>query len=253
MTRWIGWKTAKASRRSLSCRALSLIFWRKSYFHPKLRLSFHRQPYLFGKDFSYLADGLGIQDFLSFSVDSPFDYDEVMEVFATDVDADEKAEKALELLEDGEQTLILFKSEKSMKHFKDQVPADWQDRIAFEGERELSSIGSRIPDRSKCQVLCSYHLWEGLDIPQDALTRVIIYDLPLPPSDPLFDAKRKHAQDPFQEVDLPFMLLRLRQGAGRLIRTSDDYGTIHLLLEGNDQKLKSEIEGIFPVRIKNLN
>ena len=205
-----------------------------------------------GKDFSYLADGLGIQDFLSFSVESPFDYDEVMEVFATDVDADEKAENALELLEDGEQTLILFKSEKSMKHFKDQVPAEWQDRIAFEGERELSSIVREF-QKKQVSVLCSYHLWEGFDIPQDALTRVIIYDLPLPPSDPLFDAKRKHAQDPFQEVDLPFMLLRLRQGAGRLIRTSDDYGTIHLLLEGNDQKLKSEIEGIFPVRIKNLN
>ena len=49
------------------------------------------------------------------------------------------------------------------------------------------------------------------------------------------------------------MLLRFRQGAGRLIRTSADSGTVHLLLEGNDQKLKSEIEGIFPVRIKNLN
>ncbi len=221
-------------------------------FSSKTPIVFSSATLSVGKEFSYLADGLGIQDFLSFSVDSPFDYDEVMEVFATDVDADEKAEKALELLEDGEQTLILFKSEKSMKHFKDQVPADWQDRIAFEGERELSSLVREF-QKKQVPILCSYHLWEGLDIPQDALTRVIIYDLPLPPSDPLFDAKRKHAQDPFQEVDLPFMLLRLRQGAGRLIRTSDDYGTIHLLLEGNDQKLKSEIEGIFPVRIKNLN
>ncbi|MEK4403076.1 ATP-dependent DNA helicase [Sporosarcina sp. FSL K6-6792] len=202
-----------------------------------------------GETFTYLADGLGIQDYLSFSVESPFDYDEVMEVFATDVEAGGKAKRALELLEDGEQTLILFKSERAMNHFKERVPSEWQDRIAFEGERELSSI-VRDFQQKKVPVLCSYHLWEGLDIPQDALTRVIIYDLPLPPSDPLFDARRQHAKDPFREVDLPFMLLRLRQGAGRLIRTSADSGTVHLLLEGKEQEMKAEIEGIFPVKMK---
>ena len=164
-------------------------------------MSFHLQHYQSAKTFTYLADGLGIQDYLSFSVESPFDYDEVMEVFATDVEAGGKAKRALELLEDGEQTLILFKSERAMKQFKEQVPAEWQDRIAFEGERELSSI-VRDFQQKKVPVLCSYHLWEGLDIPQDALTRVIIYDLPLPPSDPLFDARRQHAKDPFREVDL---------------------------------------------------
>jgi len=202
-----------------------------------------------GETFTYLADGLGIQDYLSFSVESPFDYDEVMEVFATDVEAGGKAKRALELLEDGEQTLILFKSERAMNHFKERVPSEWQDRIAFEGERELSSI-VRDFQQKKVPVLCSYHLWEGLDIPQDALTRVIIYDLPLPPSDPLFDARRQHAKDPFREVDLPFMLLRLRQGAGRLIRTSADSGTVHLLLEGKEQEMKAEIESIFPVKMK---
>jgi len=202
-----------------------------------------------GETFTYLADGLGIQDYLSFSVESPFDYDEVMEVFATDVEAGGKAKRALELLEDGEQTLILFKSERAMNHFKVSVPSEWQNRIAFEGERELSSI-VRDFQQKKVPVLCSYHLWEGLDIPQDALTRVIIYDLPLPPSDPLFDARREHAKDSFREVDLPFMLLRLRQGAGRLIRTSADSGTVHLLLEGKEQELKAEIDSIFPVKMK---
>ena len=51
-----------------------------------------------GETFTYLADGLGIQDYLSFSVESPFDYDEVMEVFATDVEAGGKAKRALELI-----------------------------------------------------------------------------------------------------------------------------------------------------------
>ncbi|MFC5588216.1 ATP-dependent DNA helicase [Sporosarcina soli] len=224
---------------------------KEKLFSSKTPIVFSSATLSVGKDFSYLAEGLGIQDFISFSVDSPFDYEEVMKVYATDVTVEEKAARALELLADGEQTLILFKSEKSMNRFKEQVPAVWQDRIAFEGDRELSSL-VRDFQQKQVPVLCSYHLWEGLDIPQDALTRVIIYDLPLPPSDPLFDAKRKQAEDPYREVDVPFMLLRLRQGAGRLIRTSEDSGTIHLFLDDNDQKMKAEIEGIFPVDIQTI-
>ncbi|MBE1553652.1 ATP-dependent DNA helicase [Sporosarcina limicola] len=222
---------------------------REKLFSSKTPIVFSSATLSIGEDFSYLADGLGIQDFLSFSVDSPFDYDEVMEVFATDVEQGGKAQQVLELLEDDKQTLILFKSEYAMNQFKAQVPVAWAGRIAFEGERELSSIVRDFQEQ-KVSVLCSYHLWEGLDIPQDALTRVIIHDLPFPPADPLFDARRKHATDPFREVDLPFMLLRLRQGAGRLIRTSADSGTIHLLLEGDEQAMKSEIEGVFPVKMK---
>ncbi|WP_342515285.1 ATP-dependent DNA helicase [Sporosarcina sp. FSL K6-1522] len=222
---------------------------REKLFSSKTPIVFSSATLSIGKDFAYLADGLGIEDFLSFSVESPFDYEEVMEVFATEVADGGKAQRALELLEDGEQTLILFKSERAMKQFEAEVPAEWQGRIAFEGERELSSIVREFQQK-QVAVLCSYHLWEGLDIPQDALTRVIIYDLPFPPSDPLFDAKRQHAEDPFHEVDLPFMLLRLRQGAGRLIRTSDDAGAVHLLLAGEEQNMQSKIEGVFPVPMK---
>ncbi|WP_342509942.1 ATP-dependent DNA helicase [Sporosarcina sp. FSL K6-2383] len=225
---------------------------REKLFSSKTPIVFSSATLSVGEQFTYLADGLGIQDFLSFSVESPFDYEEVMEVFATDIEAGGKAKRALELLADGEQTLILFKSERAMQQFREQVPVEWQERIAFEGERELSSIVREFQQK-QVPVLCSYHLWEGLDIPQDALTRVIIYDLPLPPSDPLFDARRQHAKDPFHEVDLPFMLLRLRQGAGRLIRTSADSGTVHLLLEGEEQQMKAEIEGIFPVEMKMTN
>jgi len=221
---------------------------REKLFSSKMPIVFSSATLSIQKDFSYLAEGLGIQDYLSLSVDSPFDYDEVMKVYGHELEASEKAAKVVELIEDGEQTLILFKSEFAMKQFKSQVPHELQGSIAFEGERELSSI-VRDFQQKRVQVLCSYNLWEGLDIPQDALTRVIIHDLPFPPKDPLFDARRQHAVDAFREVDLPFMLLRLRQGAGRLIRTSADSGTVHLLLAGEEQEMKTEIEGVFPVKV----
>ena len=223
----------------------------ESLFSSTIPIVFSSATLSVAENFDYLADGLGIQDYLSFSVDSPFDYKEVMQVFATDVEQGRKTERVLDILEDEKQTLILFKSEHAMKQFEKELPKKWIGKIAFEGERELSSI---VRDFQECKVtvLCSYHLWEGLDIPQEALTRVIIHDLPFPPNDPLFDAKRKHAEDPFTEVDLPFMLLRLRQGAGRLIRTSSDSGTVHLMLEGHEQQMKHEIENVFPVQMQML-
>lgn len=202
-----------------------------------------------GQDFTYLLDSLGIEDFLSFSVESPFDYEEAMEVFLADVEPGGKTRYVENALQDEQQTLILFKSEQSMLQFQQELSDEHKKKVAFEGDRELSAI-IRDFQQKEVSVLCSYHLWEGLDIPQDALTRVIIYDLPFPPQDPLFNARRKHAENPFEEVDLPFMLLRLRQGAGRLIRTSDDYGSVHVLLEGREQNMKDVISGVFPVDIQ---
>ena len=169
----------------------------------------------------------------------------------TTVDEGQKARHALELLEDEQQTLLLFKSEQSMRQFQNELSDEQKKGIAFEGDRELSAI-IRDFQQKDISVLCSYHLWEGLDIPQDALTRVVIYDLPFPPNDPLFDARRKHSENPFEEVDLPFMLLRLRQGAGRLIRTNEDSGVIHILLEGHEQEMKDVISGIFPVEVQSF-
>ncbi len=203
------------------------------------------------KDFSYMADGLGIQDYLSFSVDSPFDYEEVMKVFTHELQSTEKTNKITKLIQDEEQTLILFKSKLALEQFKAELSPDVAAQLAFEGERELSSI-VRDFQQKKVNVLCSYNLWEGLDIPEDALTKVIIHELPFPPADPLFDARRAHATDSFKEVDLPFMLLRLRQGVGRLIRTSADAGTIHLLLSTEESPLLKEIKSVLPVEMTNL-
>ena len=46
---------------------------------------------------------------------------------------------------------------------------------------------------------------------------MLSFVITIPPNDPVFEAKRKHVNDPFWDVDVPYMILRLRQGIGRLI------------------------------------
>ncbi len=201
------------------------------------------------KDFSYISDALGIDQFHSFSVSSPFDYEEVMKIYGHTVNSSEKGHKTRELLAaSNEPTLILFKSKHDMVTFEQSLPLEERVSMVFEGERELSSI-VRDFQAGHISTLCSYHLWEGLDLPAEALTRVIIFDLPFPPKDPLFDAKRKFSNNPFEEVELPFMLLRLQQGIGRLIRTSADHGSIHLLLNEKEHPLKESFTQVLPVEI----
>lgn len=75
--------------------------------------------------------------------------------------------------------------------------------------------------------------WEGLDAPGTTLETVIIPQLPFAPPHPLLEARRQllpnPEQDWFQQILLPDMLLHLKQGAGRLMRSSTDRGVIAIL------------------------
>ncbi|SEM07286.1 ATP-dependent DNA helicase DinG [Paenisporosarcina quisquiliarum] len=215
-------------------------------FTSKIPIVFSSATLSIEKDFTYIADSLGIEKFQSFSVASPFDYDEVMKIYTKEMEQQEKPGYVESLLNNSMQTLILFKSKAAMASFRATI-GDRKD-IVFEGDRELSTIVKEFQN-GEYSTLCSYHLWEGLDLPLEALTRVVIYDLPFPPVDPLFDAKRSFSNNPFEEVELPFMLLRLQQGIGRLIRTSSDYGEIHLLLNETEAKLENRFTGILPTTI----
>lgn len=75
--------------------------------------------------------------------------------------------------------------------------------------------------------------WEGLDAPGSTLETVIIPQLPFAPPHPLLEARKALLEHPdedwFREISLPDMLLHLKQGAGRLVRSSTDRGVIAIL------------------------
>lgn len=227
-----------------------------------------------GGSFSYIAQSLGIQEFLSFSVESPFDYEQQMRALAPQIftcgagkedwesDADyqrgmneRKAEWiSSRLLETGGKTLILFPSLQEVALFKKlNENKAYPFPIYYEGDGERSHMVKLFQeDINSC--LCASRLWEGLDIPGESLSHVIIWELPFPPNDPVFQSKRKGKDDPFQEVDLPAMLLRLKQGIGRLIRVREDHGTITILSEhfSREQSIAAYVQQALPdgVRIE---
>lgn len=217
-------------------------------------------PYIFSsatlsenQSFQYIADSLGIKDYLSFSVESPFDYDEVMSIYMPRFDENsdmEKRQYTMKTIEENEgKTLVLFKSKEELQWFREHSTKS-SHPLFFEGDAEISELVKRFQEDER-SVLFSYHLWEGLDVPGAALENVVIFSLPFPPHDPVFSAQRKAVDQPFEKVDMPYMLLRLRQGIGRLIRTSEDKGSVHILTEKQlETSVVEKIISVLPTKVQ---
>lgn len=72
--------------------------------------------------------------------------------------------------------------------------------------------------------------WEGVDVPGDALSVVVIARLPFDvPTDPVFQARAERFEDGFLHYAVPQSVLRFRQGLGRLIRSQRDRGVAVIL------------------------
>ncbi|MFK9093408.1 ATP-dependent DNA helicase [Bacillus salipaludis] len=200
-----------------------------------------KKPFIFSsatlsnqKSFDYIANSLGVKEYLSFSVASPFAYDEKMKVYLPRFAKGSMKDKVNYLIKAVKQSegraLILLNNKEELSHLKKQLSGVISYPVYFEGDEEISTLVSKFQNEEHA-ILCSIHLWEGLDIPGRSLENVLIFSLPFPPNDPVFTAKRDGVENPFAEVDLPYMLLRLRQGVGRLIRSEKDHGTVHIMID----------------------
>lgn len=133
----------------------------------------------------------------------------------------------------GGRALVLTNSPSDVRRIREglkdyQLPFDflWEDS----GERGYLVRRFR---QEVSSVLVGSGFWEGIDVPGEALSLLVIWRLPFPPVEPLIEARRLEVQeqglDPIKYVDYPEMGLKLKQGCGRLIRSSDDRGVIAIL------------------------
>jgi ATP-dependent DNA helicase DinG len=103
--------------------------------------------------------------------------------------------------------------------------------LLLQGEGSRTELLERFRRLGNAVLVASQSFWEGVDVPGDALSLVIIDKLPFaPPDDPVFAARVEHMEkqgiNPFLHYQLPRAVINMKQGAGRLIRNELDRGLL---------------------------
>ncbi|MDP2976830.1 MAG: helicase C-terminal domain-containing protein, partial [Anaerolineales bacterium] len=134
----------------------------------------------------------------------------------------------------GGRTLVLFTSYAQLKRTAKAIsgPLATQDIIVYEQGEGASpnALLESFRSSERAVLLGTRSFWEGVDVPGEALSVLVIVKLPFAvPTDPLVAARAETFDDPFNEYSLPEAILRFRQGFGRLIRTQSDRGVIAIL------------------------
>jgi len=103
--------------------------------------------------------------------------------------------------------------------------------LLMQGESTRTELLDRFRTHGNAVLVGSHSFWEGVDVRGEALSVVIIDKLPFaPPDDPVLSARidkmNQEGKNAFMEYQLPYSVIALKQGAGRLIRDETDRGVL---------------------------
>ena len=174
------------------------------------------------------------------NVGSPFDYAENALLYCpTDLpdprSPDSRQAKLDELesliLAAGGRTLALFTSWAAMRDAVEYLKPRMPWNLLTQGQGSKAKLLEEFVTDPQTSLFATMSFWQGVDAPGDTCTLVTIDRLPFPrPDDPVLQARRERAAGAaFRSIDLPRAATMLAQGAGRLIRSTQDRGVVAVL------------------------
>jgi ATP-dependent DNA helicase DinG len=128
----------------------------------------------------------------------------------------------------------LFTSYSQMKDVFERVRANLDFPLLIQGSAPRGLLLDKFRNTPGAVLFATSSFWQGVDVPGEQLSCVIIDRLPFAvPSDPVVAARVRALQDdgrnPFAEYQVPEAVLALKQGFGRLIRSRTDRGVLAIL------------------------
>ncbi|TLS67852.1 ATP-dependent DNA helicase [Mariprofundus erugo] len=194
--------------------------------------------------FEYARKRLGIEQAEEVFHPSPFDYGRQALIYLPRHMPDARSPAALEIMIDEIETLlrasqgrafVLFTAWSMLRKVAPELARRLPWEVLIQGESGSRDAILDVFRRDTHSVLCGTRsFWEGVDVPGESLSMVIIDKMPFsPPNDPLLQARIKRCEEEggngFRDIQLPEAIATLRQGAGRLIRSEHDRGVMALL------------------------
>ena len=129
--------------------------------------------------------------------------------------------------------LLLFTSYKNMHEVYRILEGEISFPLLVQGQKTKRALLQEFKDKVESVLFATSSFWQGIDVPGEALSCVIIDKLPFEvPDDPVtasrLDRIAKQGGNGFYEYQVPRAAIQLKQGIGRLIRSSGDHGVIAL-------------------------
>lgn len=200
-----------------------------------------------GGDFKYIANRIGIDSYRSKILDSPFNYKENCLLLVPQKALSPKHKQYYEYVVQMSKEILkvtrgnaflLFTSYKAMNFCYDLLE-DWLYNQGCTPFIQTPDIPSNIiledfKEAPNPVLFGTNSFWEGVDVPGEKLSCVIVTKLPFSvPTRPIEEARvevlQKNGINDFLQYSVPRACIRLKQGFGRLIRASTDRGVVAIL------------------------
>jgi ATP-dependent DNA helicase DinG len=193
--------------------------------------------------FEYTQQRLGLRNARTLVVPSHFDYAHQALLYVPQHMPDPRnpayvsaaAREIIELLMHSRgRAFVLFTSYQQMRLVYDRVSLEVPYQTLLQGTGPRSALLEEFRATPNAVLFATSSFWQGVDVPGEQLSCVIIDKLPFAvPSDPVVEARiaaiRSEGGEPFHEYQVPQAAIALKQGFGRLIRSRSDRGVLVLL------------------------
>jgi len=198
-----------------------------------------------GGKFAYMFKRFGLdQDTETMRLASPFDYAGRTKLYIPAADFPEPnaasysqavREQSLQIIRASKgRALLLFTSLNAMREMRNFLADTLPYTVLMQGDAPKSNLLATFQHQNDSVLLAVASFWEGVNVPGESLSCVIIDKLPFEvPSDPVIKARINRIQEedgkPFFDFQVPRAILALRQGLGRLMRSASDHGLLAVM------------------------